>query len=184
MPSLLQQLAPLNSFSQWNSFSICSRFGYINADDVTGNSRTISNRRIWDGKMGLTAINNQTSWSVTWRKWGPKNEMVERQAGKEFNYVLPALLWQNIAAAPPNVFNLLLGFRIWVGQSALFSMQMCGHGVRVVSDCCIMYTGWLAGAARLWNPPQLLCTVLRNLFWINVDSCKQKAQEPHSEGQW
>lgn len=36
----------------------------------------------------------------------------------------------------------------------------------------------------LWNPPRLLCTGLCNLFWINVDSCKQKAQEPHSEGQW
>lgn len=41
----------------------------------------------------------------------------------------------------------------------------------------------LGGAVWLWNPPQLLCTVLCNLFWINVDSCKQKAQEPRSEGQ-
>lgn len=57
----------------------------------------------------------------------------------------------------PNVFNLLLGFRIWVVQSALFSMQMRGHRVGVASDCRIVHADWPVGAVRLWNPPQLLC---------------------------
>lgn len=41
-----------------------------------------------------------------------------------------------------------------------------------------------ASLEAFWKPPRLLCSALGNLFWINLDSCKQKVQESHCEGYW
>lgn len=107
------------------------------------------------GKCVLTAIIIKQKW----RKWS-------------YCPLYNPLLLQTCSCSPTQtVFNLLSGFRIWVLQTALFSMQIIWTGQGWSVQIVVLCTPTLV---RLWNPPQLLRVPLRNLFWINVDSCKTK----------